>query len=316
MHQNLHTKFVGLCVALLLFAFTLMSVDRPFPSTKFRSVNRRSSISNDKVTDESQATSKESKHLSTALFSSNTTVGLVDYCAGDSYATLKPLIDANRQAYASRYNYTIFSGDLDTFPLQSFVEPLAWLKAAYFYHLLSSTHSQHFDWFLWVDCDALITRFDFSVDTILNDLNTSPSHHIVMAQDPHSEFNSGVMFVRNTDWSRDLWKRTLQMASNETVRRHPLWEQQALLELYRANQFNEQTRVLITPDRYKINAFRTPRRNDFNESSIAWHRVNCREQPLCNDLFEAMFCASMPKEFSTKELIDCANVNETLLEVF
>ena len=259
-------------MALLLFGVIVFSVDRRHISglVRFESTSRLQPTSRS----QSVKNGHVKKSLPQVSPTSNVSVGLVDYCVGDSYATHKKLIAYNRQTYADKWGYTIFSGDEEVFPMQTFVNPLAWLKAAYLYQLLSGVQARDIEWFLWMDCDALITRFDLNVDDLLLDLNVRPEHHVVVAQDPHAEFKSGVMFVRSSEWSRDLWKRTLQKASNVSIREHIWWEQQALLELYRENRHQESTHILITPDRWKINVFRTPRRNEFNASSFALHRVD------------------------------------------
>jgi hypothetical protein len=323
MTRHMTCSRIQVLVALVLLWLVLLSIDRYGAKTfKLETSTARSttverntpqeSIGN--LTDARDKDYHGTKRHGIRDSASSVTVGLVDYCVGESYATLKKLIGFNRQAYAAQWNYSIFSGNDDEFPLQTFVEPLAWLKAAYFYQLLSSAQTQEIEWFLWIDCDALITRFDHSVDDILNDLNTTYNHHIVVAQDPHTEFNSGVMFVRNSEWSRDLWKRALQKASDDAIRRHKWWEQQALLEVYRDNQHEETLRILITPYRWKINAFQTFRRNEFNSSSFALHRVNCRKQPECNNLFISFFCIIMSNASFPEELVDCSNATDEFMK--
>lgn len=314
-------RVIGLCIALLLFGVTLLSVDRRqvfslirLETTRARSATAVDDRSQQTATDNSTTTTSIHREIIPLASLSNTTVGLVDYCVGDSYETLKKLIAYNRQAYANKWGYKIFSGNEDNFPLQTFVDPPAWLKAAYFYQLLTSVQAQDIEWFLWIDCDALITRFDLSVDHVLQDLSLRPFHDIVVAQDPHTEFNSGVMFVRNSEWSRDLWKRTLQQAKDITIREHKWWEQQALLELYREDKYEERKHILITSDRWKINAFQTFRRNEYNASSFAIHRVNCRKQPECNELFESFFCVTMPNGSFPEELVDCSNATDSFME--
>jgi len=325
MSSQISQRLIGLSIALLLFGITLLSVDRRETAGLIRLetfTTRAATVGDGASRDALRkatnvfTTERNGNESSSETAAVSSTVGLVDYCVGDSYATLKKLIAYNRRVYADKWNYTIFSGNEEVFPVQTFVTPLAWLKAAYFYHLLTSAQVQDIEWFLWIDCDALITRFDSSIPQILEDLHVQLKHDVVMAQDPNTEFNSGVMFVRNSEWSRDLWKHTLQKASDIAIREHVWWEQQALLELYRENQYDEESHILITPDRWKINAFRTPRRNGYNASSFAWHRVNCREQPKCNDLFEAFFCDVMPNGTYLEELVDCGNVNDSLLDTF
>jgi hypothetical protein len=311
MREKIHGRWIRLSIFFLFFGITFLWGDRRDAITNSGRFETRRPQSVDRSMDKLQKINKDRSFPVSTL---NLSVGLVDYCVGDSYAILKKLIAYNRQTYANKWNYTIFSGNEDVFPAQTFIEPRAWLKAAYFYQLLTSTQTRDIDWFLWVDCDALITRFDLSVDDVLNDLKTTSQHHIVVAEDPHTEFNSGVIFVRNSDWSRDLWGHALQKASNVSVREHTWWEQQALLELYRENIHEEKTRILITPHRWKINAFYTPRRNDFNSSSFVLHRVNCREQPACDVLFESFFCTIMPTTSYPNDIVDCSSANMTPLE--
>jgi hypothetical protein len=199
------------------------------------------------------------------------------------------------------------SGNEEEMPVQTFIQLFAWLKAAYNFQLLSSSEEQDVEWFLWIDCNALITRFDMSVPQVLRDIGVSPENHIVVAADAHADFNTGVIFVRNSQWSRDLWKRALQKASNNTIREHPWWEQKALLELYHENLYNESMHILVFPDRWKINAFQSTRRNEFNASSFVLHRVNCNEQPMCSRLFELHFCATMPTGSYPEGLVNCSN---------
>lgn len=241
------------------------------------------------------------------------TVALVDYCVGDMYARLKKLVTYNRQVYADTWGYRVRSGNENELPVQSFVEPLAWLKAAYFFQLLSSYRDHDVDWFLWVDCDALVTRFDLSIPQVLDDLGVLPQHHVVLAHDLGAgDFNTGVILVRNSEWSLGLWRRTLLKASDPAIRTHPWWEQQALLELYHENRFDESQHILITADRWKINAFRNQQLHEFNESSFVLHRVFCREQPKCDNLFETFFCATMPKGSFPEGIVDCRIETESI----
>jgi hypothetical protein len=136
----------------------------------------------------------------------HSSVALVDYCVGESYATLKKLVAYNQRAYADKWRYKILSGNEEEMPVQTFIQPFAWLKAAYNFQLLLSSEEQDVEWFLWIDCDALIMRFNMSVPQVLRDIGVSPENHIIVAADAHADFNTGVIFVRNSQWSHDLWK--------------------------------------------------------------------------------------------------------------
>jgi hypothetical protein len=225
---------------------------------------------------------------------------LVDYCVGDSFNVLKSLVYYNRHAYAKRQGYDIFSGSIDDFPLEPFISPQAWLKPAYLYHLMTKNVSS-IDWFVWLDCDALIARMDWSLEEVLSEklgVSNNQQNDMIVAQDPNTLFNTGVMIIRNSDWSRDLLKRLLQQVSiNNSTRYNSWWEQRALLDLYDSNQHNEKQRIMITPHRTVLNAFQNERRNEYGSgATFIWHRVNCRKhQEICTQMSVDFFCETMPE---------------------
>jgi hypothetical protein len=225
---------------------------------------------------------------------------LVDYCTGDSFNLLKKLVYYNRLAYAKTHGYGILSGSIEDFPLEPFISPKAWLKPAYLYHLMTNNEG-NIDYFVWIDCDVLIARMDWSLKEVLSEklgISDTHQHDVIVSQDPNTLFNTGVMLLRNTDWSRDLLKRTLQQASiNNSTRYNSWWEQRALLDLYESNTHNEQQRIMITPHRTVLNAFRNERRNEYDpDTTFMWHRVNCRKhQQICTQMSVDFFCDTMPK---------------------
>jgi len=237
------------------------------------------------------------------------TVGIVGYCVGEKYQDLNRLATYNHRAYADRYGYDVFQGNEEDVPEQSFITPFAWLKALYMYRLLSSPppsrqeQALSIEWFLWLDCDALVARFDKSVVEILDELHVQHHHHMVIAMDRSSPFNTGVIFMRNCQWSQDLWKRALQSASNDTVRHHKWWEQKALHDLYAQNLHNESHHIYVVKDRWKINAFGGYNRGhtEFTNESYIWHRVHC-VKPECYNYSHAFFCSKTPKGTYPTEL--------------
>ena len=200
-------------------------------------------------------------------------IGLVSYCVGEQFVGLQQLVTHNHHAYAAasttdatstriaattstttnnnhhnhyNQNVYIFQGNETNFPIQSFITPGAWLKAAYIHHLLSTSTpptssssslshkitttitSQDMDWFLWLDCDALISRFDVTIPKLLEEeLNVQSHHNLIVAPDKSptisikknknqnatatsdskelsSPMNTGVMLIRNCIWSLQL----------------------------------------------------------------------------------------------------------------
>lgn len=102
-------------------------------------------------------------------------------------------------------------------------EPFAWLKAGLFWQLLQA-RSRH-QWFVWADCDALYMSLDKSVPDLIRDLGFDPqpssNTNVVVADDiGDSIFNTGVMLVKNNEWSRDFFANVLRMGRKADVRHH------------------------------------------------------------------------------------------------
>ena len=284
-------------------------------------------------------------------------VGLVSYCVGDAFTELQELVSYNHRAYADiimnssrdddqrqqqqqqAVEVRIFQGNQDSIPYESFITPRAWVKGAYLYHLLSSSQStssssmsmsssstsfsnslrtDDVDWFLWLDCDALIARFDLSIAALLEELQIESHHQFIVAVDKqpkpkqqksgsekqnnmlYSPFNTGVMLIRNSTWSKQLFHNLLQLAQIDTIRNHPWWEQYGLHTLYNTNLHQEQYHIKILPERTLLNAFSGI--NDYTTSdyipnySFVWHRAHCRNYDCCMAFTKSFFCTIMPKE--------------------
>jgi len=101
------------------------------------------------------------------------------------------------------------------------------------------------------------------------------------------------MFVRNTRWTIDVLGRLMVLAEKDDTRNHPWWEQHALHELFSQNYGGLRRKLLIVQKRARINAFASlgeEERDDF-----IWHRVNCREQPVCDQSYFEKFCGIHPR---------------------
>ena len=234
-------------------------------------------------------------------------VGLVSFCHGRKFQELGKWATLNHIEYATRHGYDFFKGNEQVLPHMHFLTPFAWLKAGFFWQLLQA-RSKH-EWFVWVDCDALYMNMDKTVPDLIRDLGYDPRRnsdvHIIVADDLGSSiFNTGVLLVKNSEWSRDFFGNVLRMAQNENVRNHGFWEQFAMQELYKANRHMERIHVQIVVDRYKLNAFTVER--EFRDGvSFVLHQVNCPGHPNnrassekdCTNKMKSFFCAKLASKF-------------------
>eukprot|EP00740_Mantoniella_antarctica_P000040 CAMPEP_0181394402 /NCGR_PEP_ID=MMETSP1106-20121128/27762_1 /TAXON_ID=81844 /ORGANISM="Mantoniella antarctica, Strain SL-175" /LENGTH=314 /DNA_ID=CAMNT_0023515903 /DNA_START=126 /DNA_END=1071 /DNA_ORIENTATION=- len=219
--------------------------------------------------------------------------------------------------------YDVFQGDDNILPHMHFLEPFAWLKAGLLWQLLQA-RSAH-QWFVWVDCDALYMNLDKSVPDLLRDLGVDPgpagTTHVVAADDLGSSlFNTGVLVVRNSQWSRDFFANVLRSAKHHDVRNHGWWEQFAMQELYKQNHHEEQKRVAIIQERYKLNAF-TNQREYVDGVSFVLHQVFCPgDQPNtaatvaeCGRKFKGYFCTTLA-EMYPKQCSEDVSVQQEIID--
>uniref|UniRef100_A0A7S0SWE8 Glycosyltransferase n=1 Tax=Mantoniella antarctica TaxID=81844 RepID=A0A7S0SWE8_9CHLO len=249
--------------------------------------------------------------------------GLLSFCHGPKFEAMESWTSRNHREYARRHRYDVFQGDDNILPHMHFLEPFAWLKAGLLWQLLQA-RSAH-QWFVWVDCDALYMNLDKSVPDLLRDLGVDPgpagTTHVVAADDLGSSlFNTGVLVVRNSQWSRDFFANVLRSAKHHDVRNHGWWEQFAMQELYKQNHHEEQKRVAIIQERYKLNAF-TNQREYVDGVSFVLHQVFCPgDQPNtaatvaeCGRKFKGYFCTTLA-EMYPKQCSEDVSVQQEIID--
>jgi hypothetical protein len=95
-----------------------------------------------------------------------------------------------------------------------------------------SEQESEFEFVVWIDADATICNPDITLESFIEKYLT-PDKDILLGRDPNSSLNTGVMFIRNTEFSRKLltciWNNT------DGDYQKNLHEQAALGELYLKN---------------------------------------------------------------------------------
>lgn len=213
-------------------------------------------------------------------------VAVVKACLGPAFEGITRISLDNGLRYARTHHYEFHEVNETTFPEATFFIPPAWVKIAYLHSLLGK--DMPYRWILWLDCDVLILKLDVSVQSILNELNVTTQHELIFTEDdPQNKmiapFNSGVVLARNSRWVYHELAHVLRMASQQEIRNHGLWEQEALRRLHVHNEHDEQNRFLISPMRWKFNAF--DRLAEERADTVMWHRTACRKQPECDGKF-------------------------------
>jgi hypothetical protein len=239
---------------------------------------------------------------------------VINFCQGERYGLLSQWAFKNHKDYSQAQDYDYFQGDSLRAPFGHFFTPPAWGKAALLWQVLDM-RTEH-EWFLLADCDALYMKLDESVEKLLEDLGFEPGPlgktHVVVARDlGTSPFNTGVMLVRNGNWSRDFFADVLRLSILPAVREHPWWEQHAMQRLYVENKQEEHVHIGIVADRSRFNAFTVVRGEYKDNHSFVRHQVNCPGHPennattfeQCADNFAFFFCS----RFQIRHIKECLN---------
>jgi hypothetical protein len=86
-----------------------------------------------------------------------------------------------------------------------------WFKVLALHDIIESDKNKthKYEWYMWIDADALFTNSSCSFQHLL-----SANHHVIYAGD----FNSGVFFIRNHDWSLKFLKTWFSFHTTKSMR--------------------------------------------------------------------------------------------------
>jgi hypothetical protein len=151
----------------------------------------------------------------------------------------------SKRAYAEKHGYRYIQGD-EAFWDRS--RPVAWSKVPFILKCLSELPEGSMVWLS--DADVLITNPSLVIEDHVLPL-LEPNKQFLMSLDSCGHINSGNIFFKNTEWTRDYWRRVW----NETeFLYHIWWENAAMIKLYETNPIDNAA-IQITPQHKKFNAF-------------------------------------------------------------
>jgi hypothetical protein len=116
--------------------------------------------------------------------------------------------------------------------------PVAWSKI----NLIQRCLNEGYDYVVWIDADAYIMNPELKLESFI--VNFSKGKDILVTMDSVDTLNSGVMFIKNTNWSRRFFKHVYSMT--EFIN-HSNWEQGAIIEMYEKNMLDAQKHVILLP---------------------------------------------------------------------
>lgn len=162
----------------------------------------------------------------------------------DYTKALKVCLDS-KQAYCKKHNYQYFLGGEEYWNRN---KPIAWSKIDFLLDVCSKVPDGEL--IFQSDADVLITNPELKIEDQVVPLLPS-GKDMLLTMDACGHINSGNILFRNTQWSRDYWKR---VAEQTQFTYHIWWENAAMIYLYQNNSLDN-SMIEITKQHKKFNAY-------------------------------------------------------------
>jgi len=151
----------------------------------------------------------------------------------------------SKRDYAAKHGYDYKEGGAEFWDR---TRPIPWSKIPYLLSILNYLPENAVVWLS--DADVLITNPDLTLENHI--LPFFPeTKDMLMTIDACGHLNSGNMFIRNTEWARDFWKR---VGEQTDLLYHIWWENAAIIKLLELNP-SDLAHVEITSDHTRMNSY-------------------------------------------------------------
>jgi hypothetical protein len=151
----------------------------------------------------------------------------------------------SKRTYAARHGYEYIEGGEAVWDR---TRPIPWSKVPFLDGVLGRLPDGALIWLS--DADVLITNPTLSLESHI--LPHFPAtKDMLMTIDACGHLNSGNMFMRNSPWLRDFWKR---VGEQTDLLYHIWWENAAIIKLLELNP-SDLAHVEITSDHTRFNSY-------------------------------------------------------------
>lgn len=152
---------------------------------------------------------------------------------------------ASKVFYARKHGYTYIQGNEADWDRE---RPISWSKVPFLLRHLEVMPDGEFVWLS--DADVFITNPEVQLETHVQPLLPADKD-MLMTFDSCGHVNAGNIFMRNTPWLREFWKRVY--AQTDCIY-HIWWENAGILKLMETN-LEDRNKIEITKDCRRFNAY-------------------------------------------------------------
>jgi hypothetical protein len=162
-------------------------------------------------------------------------IALCTLAIGEQYKKMVKYGQLGKQLYCQRHGYD-YRDDEDVYDS---TRPPAWSKIKSILKCLEEKNDTEskYDYVVWIDADTHIMNPDWCLEDFIYRL--SDGRDVMVAQD-FKEINSGVIFVKNTEWSK-LFLHTVYDQTQFINFSH--WDQDAILHVYETGMIDSHKHI-------------------------------------------------------------------------
>ncbi len=212
-------------------------------------------------------------------------IAIVSLAIGRRFQTEWDFSAANKRNYCSIHGYDfLYHKEVP----EDFSRPASWYKL-----LLVEAALASYDYVLWMDADAVFTRFDVSLENIFSS-EIRAQHDFVFQRD-WNHINMGVFFVKSTPWSRSFLLEMFAMNKSDLSPTYaPLydtwWEQAAVVDAFENSAVVRKHVFVDREDRLRMNQYPSPdgytysniqgTKNFYQTGDVVLHFCNSKSYPV------------------------------------
>lgn len=169
-------------------------------------------------------------------------IAVLSLTVGDEYKKITKYGRLTKLQYCQRHGYDF----IDEESIVDSTRPLSWSKIP-----LILKYLPRYDYVVWIDGDTYIMNPEITLESLIDEWMEGKD--MMMASD-HVCLNAGVMFIKNTAFSKEFFEKTYTM---EEYIYTGNWEQDAIIKLYETNTFDSQNKIKIVrfPQQIAFNSY-------------------------------------------------------------
>jgi hypothetical protein len=159
----------------------------------------------------------------------------------------------NINDYCNKHNYEfIHQNEKDPETVYDKTRDCPWYKIKLIKKVLNER--KDVDVVVWIDADTHIMNKNIKLEQFIEKYQGVKDILISQEQNPHNILNTGIMFIKNTEWSKKfldlVWDNKDEFDKN-------LHEQASMSNLYTKNDYNCQNHITILPEymQHHINCY-------------------------------------------------------------